>query len=1195
MKLRYNEGDKSAARRRRTCAQLVEELERRVLLAADVKFAVIGDYSSDISLKPEQDVSNLVKSWNPQLVVTVGDNNYPSGGADTIDKNVGQFYHQYMSPYSGSYGAGSADGINHFFPALGNHDYDSTGSAAPYLNYFHLPGNERYYDFQQGNVGFFILDSDPHEPDGNTSGSIQGQWLQSELAKSTAQWKLVFFHHPPYSSGPSDGDTWMRWPFQQWGATAVIAGHDHDYERLSENGFPYFVDGLGGESIFSFDIIDPGSQVRYENDYGAMLIDATTSNVTFSFTSRTGQLVDTYVVGTPTAPAAPSALTASALSGSQIKLNWADNSTNETGFKIERSTDGVNFTQVTTTAAGATTYTDSGLASANTYFYRVRATNSSGNSPYSNVASATTQNTMTLVAAGSVWKYLDNGTNQGTAWRASTFGDTTWKSGPAQLGYGDGDEATVVSYGTNASKKYITTYFRRAFTVTNPASITALNLSLLRDDGAVVYLNGTEVFRSNMPTGTISYTTLASTSIGGADESAWNPATINPKLLVSGTNVLAVEIHQSDATSSDISFDLSLSGAGVTTAPAAPANLSAVAVSATNIVLAWTDNATNETGFKIERSADGTSFGQIGATAANITSYSDSTVSGSATYYYRVRATNSVGDSAYSNIALSAPLTPPAGPTNLTATVISSTQVNLTWQDNSNNEGGFEVDRSADNLNWNQLIVTEDDVTTYSDTAVTGGTTYYYRVRAVNPAGNSGFTSTATAVVPAAAQYVYLSNLNWVSATNDQGSSWGPVEKDMSVGGSGANDGHTITLNGITYSKGLGTNAISTIVYNLGGAYSNFLCDVGIDDEEAVNGTVDFQVLADGVKIFDSGKMTATSTTQTFNLNITGVKQLTLICGDAGDGPAYDHGDWAGARLILAPTPVAPVPPTALSAVAITATQINLTWTDNSANESGFKIERSTDGTTFAPLTTTPANTSAYSDNTAKASTKYYYRVKATNSAGDSSPSNVANATTLAATAAVTYVSDLTWASATVGWGTIQKDLSIKGTPITLRGVVYAKGIGTHAASTIVYNLAGQYASFLCDIGIDDDANGQGSVDFQVLADGKLLFDATLIGTDPVISLDLPMTGVQQLTLIATNGIPNNIDYDHADWAGARLVAASGTTTALPPFNTTLPITGSSTSDTTTASSLLSTTQTTGTTTSFTTSSTMTVTSGTGA
>ncbi|HEU0297494.1 MAG TPA: DNRLRE domain-containing protein [Anaerolineales bacterium] len=273
--------------------------------SGDVRFAVIGDYGSgDPS---EQDVATLVKSWNPNFVVTVGDNNYPLGGADTIDARIGKYYHEYIYPYFGTYGAGAT--FNRFFPALGNHDWD-TANAQPYLDYFTLPNNERYYDLVQGPLHFFVIDSDPHEPDGTTSTSIQATWLQNQLLSSTSTWNIVLMHHPPYSSGSVHGsEPTMQWPYKAWGADAVIAGHDHDYERLLVDGLTYFVNGLGGATIYSFGTPLTGSQVRYNNDWGAMLVEANSSQITFKFYSRTSMLVDAYTLnasGTPTATFMPS-------------------------------------------------------------------------------------------------------------------------------------------------------------------------------------------------------------------------------------------------------------------------------------------------------------------------------------------------------------------------------------------------------------------------------------------------------------------------------------------------------------------------------------------------------------------------------------------------------------------------------------------------------------------------------------------------------------------------------------------------------------------------------------------------------------------------------------------------------------------------------------------------------------------------
>lgn len=195
----------------------------------------------------------------------------------------------------------------------------------------------------------------------------------------------------------------------------------------------------------------------------------------------------------------------------------------------------------------------------------------------------------TLIAKSSSWKYLSNGTNQGTSWRAAAFNDATWSNGNAELGYGDGGETTLLPYGSNSSSKYITYYFRKSFTVANPALISALVVNLMRDDGAVIYLNGTEVARSNMPSGTISYTTLASTAVGAANESTYYPYSIPSNLLVAGNNVLAVEVHQNTKTSPDLSFNCSL----VATAVAPPPTVTITrgpylqALTSNSIVIRW--------------------------------------------------------------------------------------------------------------------------------------------------------------------------------------------------------------------------------------------------------------------------------------------------------------------------------------------------------------------------------------------------------------------------------------------------------------------------------------------------------------------------------------------------------------------------------------------------------------------------------
>ena len=441
------------------------------------RFAIIGDFGAADEAAGE--VADLVKSWQPDFIATVGDNNYPDGQAETIDANIGQFYHAYIGNYQGNYGPGST--VNRFFPALGNHDWHTTSGnpplPQPYLDYFTLPGNERYYTVSQGPVDLFILDSDENEPDGFAEPSRQSQWLQTQLAQSEADWKLVLAHHAPYSSGDRNGSSSrMRWPFAEWGATAVVSGHEHNYERLLADNIPYFVNGLGGtDSISGFeDEPRDNSQVRFTGQNGAMLIEATCTNIHYQFITTDGSIIDNY-----------------------------------------------SQTNLTTTA---------------------------------------TTEMETLIPAQAFWHYLDDGSNQGTAWYQNNFNDTSWSTGQASLGYGDDNIVTVVSFGSDSEKRHITTYFRHTFLVDDPLQYNSLSLRLQRDDGAVVYLNGTEIIRDNMPLGPITFQTEANKAISGDKENDYTTFSVQPSQLQEGANVMAIEVHQAGPGSSDIRFDLELVG-----------------------------------------------------------------------------------------------------------------------------------------------------------------------------------------------------------------------------------------------------------------------------------------------------------------------------------------------------------------------------------------------------------------------------------------------------------------------------------------------------------------------------------------------------------------------------------------------------------------------------------------------------------
>ncbi len=178
---------------------------------------------------------------------------------------------------------------------------------------------------------------------------------------------------------------------------------------------------------------------------------------------------------------------------------------------------------------------------------------------------STTAGSETFIARDGSWRYSDGGDIGAAAWTTAAFAEPGWKTGNAELGFGDSDEVTDFIAG-GVSKKY-TYYFRKKFTVANPAAHTSVTLNLQRDDGAVVYINGAEVWRSNMPqTGVILYATSASSAQSNADEDAFWPKTwtmaVTPDLLIPGENIIAVEVHQISTSASDISFNLELLAAG---------------------------------------------------------------------------------------------------------------------------------------------------------------------------------------------------------------------------------------------------------------------------------------------------------------------------------------------------------------------------------------------------------------------------------------------------------------------------------------------------------------------------------------------------------------------------------------------------------------------------------------------------------
>ena len=362
-------------------------------------------------------------------------------------------------------------------------------------------------------------------------------------------------------------------------------------------------------------------------------------------------LLDALKVYPVTAPAAPSSLSATPTSSSQINLTWTDNSSNETGFKVERATDSLftqNLTLVATTAANATSFSNTGLTASTTYHYRLRATNASGDSTNSNTANATTQASSTLIVTNGNFSTgptggasFGTGSTLITGWTViggggverynGNFGFPTWNvqlnpsptsgSGGVQqttnlvtvVGqqYQIGIDFGARAEGANRTAKAVVTFGTQTFNL----------------------LDGTNAGNDSIFTNHVFTATATSTSTLFSVLSApYVDTTTTWKGIIDNVSVVAL----------------------APTIPAAPSGLTATTASASQINLTWTDNSSNETGFKVERATDSL-FTQnltlVTTTAVNATSFADTGLSASTTYYYRVRATNAAGDSTNSNSA----------------------------------------------------------------------------------------------------------------------------------------------------------------------------------------------------------------------------------------------------------------------------------------------------------------------------------------------------------------------------------------------------------------------------------------------------------------------------------------------------------------------------------------------------------------
>jgi len=457
-------------------------------------------------------------------------------------------------------------------------------------------------------------------------------------------------------------------------------------------------------------------------------------------------------------------LSVQALSSSQVFLNWSDNSATETGYTVERSpvTD-TNYTQIAQLGANTTSFTDAGLSEATKYWYRVQAYNTVATSDYSTERQVTTLYNVPAAPSGlTITSLLSNKVT--LAWTDNSGDESGFKiyrktaSGTYALirttarnitGYVDNDSAlkdgTLYYYHISATNTAGDSAFSNEVSGTTPlakptsataAAVSSSQINLAWIDNSASE-TGYKIERKTGATGT-----YAQIALVGANTQNYSDT---------GLNFNTRYYYRVRATNGTIDSDYSNETWATTLldAPLAPSNLAITSTLSNQISLSWTDNSNDESGFTIQRKTGATgTYATIVTTGANVTAYRDrdtALVDGTL-YYYRVYATNATGNSAFSNEASGT--TALAKPTSATATAVSSSQINLTWVDNSASETGYKIERKTGVAGtYSQITEVSANVQNYTDTnGLDSNTRYYYRVRANNGPLNSDYSNETSAV-----------------------------------------------------------------------------------------------------------------------------------------------------------------------------------------------------------------------------------------------------------------------------------------------------------------------------------------------------------------------------------------------------------------------------------------------------------------
>ena len=467
---------------------------------------------------------------------------------------------------------------------------------------------------------------------------------------------------------------------------------------------------------------------------------------------------------TVTVPPAPGVLVATADSSSGISLTWTDNSTTETGFRIERGTALAGpFTEVALAPASTVAFADAGLAAGTTYYYRVCAYNAGGNSAYTTVASASTLSSAVPPAPTGFSATSNSTTSISLAWTDASPNETGFR---IERGSSAGGPFTLIAIApgnstsfTNSSLAPGSTYFYRICAANAAGNSAFAAVASATTGEANVPTAPTGLLATAQSTSSITLTwTDTSTNESGfrieratsANGTYWQVALTPPDVTTLSDTGLAAgttyyyRICSGNADGNSAYTPVAQAATLIVTVPPSPTGLGATATSSTAISLAWTDASTNEDGFRVERATGASGpFTTLAVLAAGTVAYADSALSPVTTYYYRVCSFNAAGSSAYASAQGTTQAVPlPAAPTGLSANGTSQTAIRLDWTDQSSDETGFKIERAADVAGpWTSVTTTSANALSYSDSGLTTATTYYYRIAATRSGIDSAFTS----------------------------------------------------------------------------------------------------------------------------------------------------------------------------------------------------------------------------------------------------------------------------------------------------------------------------------------------------------------------------------------------------------------------------------------------------------------------